>query len=326
MGSDLIRLYSEVEATYVKWVWYPYIPSGKITILQGDPGDGKSLLIVNIIAAITSDHTLPGDSTSLRQGKVIYQCSEDGLADTIKPRLQKAGADCSKVAFIHETECGLTLDDERLRNAIQQFRAKLVVIDPVQAYLGDAEISNAKCIRRIMRRLSLWADMYDCAVVLVGHLNKNEHSKDLYRSLGSIDIMAAARSVLQIERGEESGKRIICQLKNSLAPFGQSIGFQIVANGTIVWDEVASPHADATSFCTPVSKSALTKQEIGAKIIRDALSIGPRLSVDIFRLCEEAGISTRTAKKIKTDIGVNTYKKGGQWYWCIDCREEDAEP
>lgn len=197
--SGLLQLYSEVESKDLEWLWYPYIPSGKITILQGDPGCGKSTLILNLIASLTTGRKLPGAEKAGETIKVIYQCSEDSAADTIKPRLMKAGADCSKVAFIKEEDSILSLEDDRIRAAIVEFGAKMIVIDPVQAYMGDSDLSNANSIRKIMRRLSMLAEVYNCAVVLVGHLNKKETSKDLYRSLGSIDIIAAARSVLQVE-------------------------------------------------------------------------------------------------------------------------------
>ena len=121
---------------------------------------------------------------------VRNQCSEDGVSDTIKPRLERCGADCKKIAFINEEVYnGLTLDDERIRQAIIEFRPRLVVIDPIQAYLGsDSDLQIAGRARKLMRRLGMWAAGYDCAIVLIGHLNKKEGSKGLYRSLGNIGV------------------------------------------------------------------------------------------------------------------------------------------
>ena len=135
--KGILTLYSDVQATSVRWLWYPFIAVGKITLLQGDPGDGKSTMMMNLIAELSKGGKLPdGKAVGLSQ-RVIYQCSEDGVSDTIKPRLEKCGADCRNVAFINEeTYSGLTLDDERIRQAIIEFRPRLVVIDPIQAYLG----------------------------------------------------------------------------------------------------------------------------------------------------------------------------------------------
>ena len=193
----LLTLYSEVQSTDVRWLWYPFIAIGKITLLQGDPGDGKSTMMMNLIAELSTGGKTPDGCKIGAPQKVIYQCSEDGVSDTIKPRLERCGADCRKIAFINEEVYnGLTLDDERIRQAIIEFRPRLVVIDPIQAYLGsDSDLQIAGRARKLMRRLGMWAAGYDCAIVLIGHLNKKEGSKGLYRSLGSIDVVAAARSV-----------------------------------------------------------------------------------------------------------------------------------
>lgn len=133
----------------------------------------------------------------------------------------------------------LTLDDERIRQAIIEFRPRLVVIDPIQAYLGsDSDLQIAGRARKLMRRLGMWAAGYDCAIVLIGHLNKKEGSKGLYRSLGSIDVVAAARSVLQVERDTENPDiRIVHQIKNSLAPTAEDIHFSISAEKGFQWME-----------------------------------------------------------------------------------------
>lgn len=204
--EQLLTLYSEVQSTDVRWLWYPFIAIGKITLLQGDPGDGKSTMMMNLIAELSTGGKTPDGCKIGAPQKVIYQCSEDGVSDTIKPRLERCGADCRKIAFINEEVYnGLTLDDERIRQAIIEFRPRLVVIDPIQAYLGsDSDLQIAGRARKLMRRLGMWAAGYDCAIVLIGHLNKKEGSKGLYRSLGSIDVVAAARSVLQVERDSEN--------------------------------------------------------------------------------------------------------------------------
>lgn len=228
----LLTLYSEVQSTDVRWLWYPFIAIGKITLLQGDPGDGKSTMMMNLIAELSTGGKTPDGCKIGAPQKVIYQCSEDGVSDTIKPRLERCGADCKKIAFINEEVYnGLTLDDERIRQAIIEFRPRLVVIDPIQAYLGsDSDLQIAGRARKLMRRLGMWAAGYDCAIVLIGHLNEKEGSKGLYRSLGSIDVVAAARSVLQVERDTENPDiRIVHQIKNSLAPTAEDIHFSISA-------------------------------------------------------------------------------------------------
>lgn len=239
-STGLLTLYSDVRAAAVHWLWYPFIASGKITLLQGDPGDGKSTMMMRLIAELSTGGVTPDGCPLGRPQRIIYQCSEDGVADTIKPRLEQCGADCRNVAYINEEVYGgLTLDDERIRQAMMEFRPKLVVIDPIQAYLGnDSDLQIAGRARRLMHRLGMWASVHDCAIVLIGHLNKKEGSKGLYRSLGSIDVVAAARSVLQVERdAEDSDIRIVRQIKNSLAPSDGEIRFSITAEAGFRWLE-----------------------------------------------------------------------------------------
>ena len=181
---------SEIKTEEVKWLWYPYIPFGKVTIVQGDPGEGKTTFVLSVIAALTHGETLPECETGLPPMNVIYQTAEDGLADTIKPRLEAVGADCSRVQTINDSQSMLTLTDQRLEEAIHSTDAGLLVLDPLQAYLGSGvDMHRANEIRPIMKKLSAVAERTGCAVVLIGHMNKasgeelseyiftNEHGK-----------------------------------------------------------------------------------------------------------------------------------------------------
>lgn len=161
MELKLLTLYSDVKAEPINWIWYPYIAIGKITLLQGDPGDGKSTMMMNLIAEISKGGYTPDGVAIGRPHRVIYQCSEDGISDTIKPRLEANGANCQNVAFINEeVHGGLTLDDERIRQAIVDFKPWLLVIDPIQAYIGnDSDLQIAVRARRLMNRISMWASM-----------------------------------------------------------------------------------------------------------------------------------------------------------------------
>ena len=319
--TGIFTLYSDVEATAVRWLWYPFIAVGKITLLQGDPGDGKSTMMMHLIAELSKGGTLPDGKTIGMPQRSIYQCSEDGISDTIKPRLEKCGADCRNVAFINEeTYSGLTLDDERIRQAIIEFRPRLVVIDPIQAYLGsDSDLQIAGRARRLMQRLGMWASMYDCAIVLIGHLNKKEGTKGLYRSLGSIDVVAAARSVLQVERdAEKSDIRIVRQIKNSLAPSDGEIKFSITAEQGFKWLECEIKPDPSAELETPVFES---KSEKAAYLVKKLLSGGDMRSREIYMRMSDEGISHRTAENTKKELGIRSYRKMRQWYWSMKPEE-----
>lgn len=310
-----LKLYSSIKEVPVDWLWYPYIPYGKLTLLQGDPGGGKSTFMVNIISAVSRGGRLPDGTELTKPLHVIYQCSEDGAADTIKPRLVAAGANCENVAFLDEESETFTLNDEIIRCAIADFNAKLLVVDPFQAYLGDADISNITSIRRILKKLSLWAAAYDCAIVLIGHLNKKQGSKDIYRGLGSIDLVAVARSVLQIDIDEDSPSfRVVRHIKSSLAPKGPAFGFQIDTNSVLHWSEVERTDDDY-DLDMPEEDTKISKQELACALIKGALAQGPARSTDIRDLMHRESVSERTMLLAKNMLSIGSYRQGGVWYW-----------
>lgn len=319
--SDL-KLYSSIKEIPVDWLWYPYIPYGKLTLLQGDPGGGKSTFMVNIISAVSSGGKMPDGTELAKPLHVIYQCSEDGAADTIKPRLIAAGANCENVAFIDEESESFTLNDEIIRCAVADFNARLLVVDPFQAYLGDADISNITSIRRILKKLSLWAASYDCAIVLIGHLNKKQGSKDIYRGLGSIDLVAAARSVLQIDVNEENPQhRIVRHIKSSLAPKGPSFGFQIDSNSNLHWtildQEDKEPDLDL-----PDELPSMGKQEQICALLKGALAHGPARATDIQNLMQREAVSQRALMLAKAVLNIGSFRQGGVWYWAYKDKSE----
>ena len=313
-----LKRYSSVSAAKVDWLWYPYIPFGKITLLQGDPGCGKSTLIMSIISTVSNGGITPDGRKLKRPMHVIYQCSEDGAADTIKPRLKAAGANCRNVAFLDEEMEWITLGDERIRRAIESFQAKLLVIDPVQAYLGDADISNATGMRKMLRQLAIWASHYKCAVVLIGHLNKKEGSKELYRSLGSIDIIAAARSVIQISASDDgSDTKVLQHIKSSLTPKGKDEYFVIDYQGCIRW--LDQNEALSVSYDVPSLKTSKHMQAMD--MILAELSSGPMKASAVQNKLVSWNLSERTLQTAKKELGVRSVRKGGVWYWELpnDC-------
>ena len=310
--SGQLKLYSNIPETEVDWLWYPYIPFGKLSVLNGDPGNGKSTLMMNIIAAASSGGFVPDGRKMKKPIHVIYQCSEDSAGDTIKPRLIAAGADCSNVAFIDEELTTLSLNDEVIRRAIADFNAKLLVIDPVQAYLGEADISNVGGMRRVLHQLSLWAARYDCAVVLVGHLNKRQSSKDIYRSLGSIDLIAAARSAMQIDRTYDDPDILVLRhIKSSLAYRGSDVYFEIDEHSRIQWLEKTEADSDIP-FDT---STKISKQEHVASILMEMPENGPEKASDIHAIFKQKNISERTANIAKKALGIHSVKRDGIWYW-----------
>lgn len=166
-----------------------------------------------------------------------------------------------------------------------------------------------------MQRLGMWASVYDCAIVLIGHLNKKEGTKGLYRSLGSIDVVAAARSVLQVERDQkDTDIRIVRQIKNSLAPSDGEIRFSITAEMGFQWLECKSTFVSSEQPKVPEFES---KTEKAAYLIKKLLSDGDMRAREIYMRMKDEGISRRTAENTKKELGIRSYRKMRQWYWSI---------
>lgn len=224
---------SEVQSQEIEWLWYPFIPYGKLTIVQGDPGDGKTTLILNIAAKLSKGEGMDNDMKLMESMNIIYQTAEDGLADTVKPRLEKAGADCERILIIDESDKSLSMADDRLEEAIIQTGARMLILDPIQAYLGGGiDMNRANEARDMTKRLGALAEKYKCAIILIGHMNKASGNKAAYRGMGSIDFFAVARSVLLVGRVEgEPNIRAVVQIKNNLAQFGHPKAFELMERG-----------------------------------------------------------------------------------------------
>lgn len=316
----LIKM-SSVEVEEIRWIWRPYIPCGKVTIIQGDPGEGKTTFVLAMIALLTQGNPLPEREISGERINVIYQTAEDGLADTIKPRLLAAGADCERVLVIDESENELTFSDERLEKAIRKTGAKLIVLDPLQAYLGsDVDMHRANEIRPIFKRLCLMAEETGCAVILIGHMNKTQGAKSSYRGLGSIDFRAAARSVLVVGRlKEEPTIRIVAHDKSSLAPEGKSIAFALDPDSGFQWKGYCETSVDEL---LAGKGSLLSKTTQAENLLWELLQDEPVATEIILQKAQELGISERTVKIAKQNLGVSSVKIGGKWF--AKMPEDDA--
>ena len=210
----MIRM-SEVQSQEIEWLWYPFIPYGKLTIIQGDPGDGKTTMVLNLAAKLSKGEALDKNMKVTEPVNVIYQTAEDGLADTVKPRLELAGADCERIIVIDESDKSLSMVDERLEEAIVRTGARLLILDPIQAYLGGGmDMNRANEARDMTKKLGALAEKTKCAIILIGHMNKASGNKAAYRGMGSIDFFAVARSVLLVGRVEgEPNTRAVVQIK-----------------------------------------------------------------------------------------------------------------
>ena len=308
---------SEIQSKEVAWLWYPFIPYGKLTIIQGDPGDGKTTLVLNIAAKLSKGEGLDSDMKLTEPLTVIYQSAEDGLADTVKPRLKAAGADCENISIIDESIKSLSMIDERLEEAIIKTKAKLLILDPIQAYLGgNMDMNRANEARDMTKKLAALAEKYQCAIVLVGHMNKAAGNKAAYRGMGSIDFFAVARSVLLVGRVEgEENIRAVVQIKNNLAGFGHPKAFQLSEDG-FLW--LGDYEITADEVLGGISPKA-NKLEQAKRLLRKLAETNNAIqSNEIFNLAEEQNISRRTLENAKKELGIRAKRIKNSWYWELD--------
>ena len=293
--------YEDIEQTSVDWLWFPYIPFGKLTIIQGNPGEGKTYFAMMLTAACTNRKLFP-NMEDIEPFNVIYQTAEDGMGDTIKPRLVEAGADLSRVMVIDDTEEALTLSDDRIEKAVRQNQVRLVIIDPVQAFIGaDVDMNRANEVRPVFRKLGMIAEKTGCAIVLIGHLNKSSGTQSTYRGLGSIDIMAAVRSLIFIGKvRKDPTTRVLIHEKSSLAPPGETMAFKLGDEEGFRWVGAYEISADEL-LDGKEGKATETKLERGRKLIMELLADKKEISIrELDEKAKEQGISGRTMRDVRS--------------------------
>ena len=308
---------SEVQSQEIEWLWYPFIPYGKLTIVQGDPGDGKTTLILNIAAKLSKGEGMDNDMKLMESMNIIYQTAEDGLADTVKPRLEKAGAGCERILIIDESDKSLSMADDRLEEAIIQTGARMLILDPIQAYLGGGiDMNRANEARDMTKRLGALAEKYKCAIILIGHMNKASGNKAAYRGMGSIDFFAVARSVLLVGRVEgEPNIRAVVQIKNNLAQFGHPKAFELMESG-FKW--LGDYEITADEVLGGIAPKA-NKLEQAKRMLRELAETSNAVqSNEIFDMAEEQGISKRTLENAKKELCIRARKINNSWYWELD--------
>jgi len=308
--------YKDIEQTSVEWLWFPYIPFGKLTIIQGNPGEGKTYFAMMLTAACTNRKLFP-NMEDIEPFNVIYQTAEDGMGDTIKPRLVEAGADLSRVMVIDDSEEVLTLSDDRIEKAVRQNHVRLVIIDPVQAFIGaDVDINRANEVRPVFRKLGMIAEKTSCAIVLIGHLNKSSGTQSTYRGLGSIDIMAAVRSLIFIGKvRKDPTTRVLIHEKSSLAPPGETMAFKLGDEEGFRWVGAYEISADEL-LDGKEGKATETKLERGAKLIQELLVDKNEISIrELDDKAKEQGISGRTMRDVRSRM------KNELEYWINEKQE-----
>jgi hypothetical protein len=321
-STDLIkrRCLADIKPEEVDFLWHPYIPKGKLTLIEGDPGVGKSWLTCALATATAAGSGPLGWKEDTR-GKVLMLSVEDGLADTIRPRLDSMGAD---VTHIEALEGPLVFNDAgllRLEAEIIEVKPTLVIIDPLVAYLGaGVDLHKANETRAVMARLSIIAEKYNCAIIAVRHITKGGRDKAIYRGIGSIDFTAACRSVLLVGNDPDDPKRrAMVQIKCNLAPMGGAVGYEI-REGQFFWTGESSLTAERI-LASAIDEGRGSSRKSAEEFLREILADGPVPSKEIEKEAKGAGISQSTLTRAKEALGIRARKEGQPgskdqpWVW-----------
>ena len=327
-------LLSDVRPERVSWLWYGRIPLGKLTVLDGDPGLGKSTLSLDLAARVSRGLPMPGETDAVAPAGVVLLSGEDDLADTIRPRLDAAGADVSRIVALRtvpgvDEDRPPTLDDlDYIRAAIARVDAALVIVDPIMAFLADETDSHKdQSMRRVLHRLAMLAEDEHAAVVVVRHLNKSSGGNPLYRGGGSIGIIGAARAGFVVGRDpDDPNRRVLACQKSNLAAEPPSLAFHIEQyeyTSRVVFDGV-SIHTASMILAEPSDEDERTAVDEARDFLRDVLTEQGSMSAkDVYRQADDAGISKRTLDRAKKALRVESHKTQYRWEWRLP---KDATP
>lgn len=334
-------LLADVQAEQVKWLWPGRIPFGKLTVIDGDPGLGKSAMTLDLAARQSAGNPLP-DGTPLAAAGIVLLSAEDGLADTIRPRLEAAGGDLGRILALPlipdadgERLPAIPLDIPVIEEAVSRMKAALVVIDPLMAFLGgDVHAFRDQDVRRALAPLAAMAERTGVAMVVVRHLNKAPGGSPLYRGGGSIGIIGAARSGLLVAADpEDPERRILASTKSNLGPPPSALAYRLegTLSGSVrvVWLG-ETDHTASKLLSAPSGEEERSALDEATGVLSDILSSGPVSADDVKRQAREAGITTATLRRAKATLGVRSEKVGfppaTKWMWVLSKgAQEEAE-
>jgi hypothetical protein len=325
---------SEIEPERIEWLWDRRLPLGKITMLDGDPGRGKSMILYDLAARVTTGKPLP-DGQPLEKGGALIVSMEDGAADTIVPRFLASGGDPTRAKIIGSEQPLMIPDDlDRLERAIRQTNARFVAIDPVMSFLADNVNTNSdQQVRRALQPLVDVAERTGAAIVLCRHLNKSSGGETIYRGQGSIGFIGIARSGLMAGgHPDEEDVFVLAGAKGNLAKKPDSLAYRIkgavtpdgVPTATVEYLGISAVTADQMNAAPGEERSALTEAK---EFLRDVLRAGPVWGKQIKKEASEADIAWRTVERAKAELKVQTYKDtgSGKWMWVLPGAPEDGD-
>src|SRR5215212_1554274 len=322
---------SEVQAETVEWIWERRIPLGKITVLDGDPGLGKSVLTTDLAARLTTGRAMPQGFRKRQPAGVVILSAEDGAGDTIRPRFDAAGGDPAKVVLLGTEETlGIPEDLDTIERAIKQVDAKLVIVDPIMAFLGeDVNPNSDKEVRRALTPVKQLAERLGVAVLIVRHLNKTPGGNHLYRGGGSIGIIGAARVGLLVgPHPDDEDLRVLAGQKSNLGPSPESLKYRIETaenNSARVKYEGTVEMKPQDLLKGPQDEEERSAADEARDFLRSVLAGSVRKESNSVKAeAKSIGISETTLNRVKRSIGVKSVKVGETWFMSLADDDGDS--
>lgn len=330
--EPVCRRASSIPAARVQWLWPGRIPFGKITVLDGDPDKGKSFLTLDIAARFTRGDAMPcEDEATCDAGDVVLLSNEDDPADTIIPRLQALGADLERVHIMdtiidpvtgQEVPIAFPGHGAALAGAIDRRKARIVIIDPVMAFMDQSVNTHGdQSVRRALNPLRQIAQQTGCAIVLVRHLNKAQGLSAMHRGGGSVAFVGAARSALAVAAHPvDPDRRLLAPVKCNLSRRPDTLVYSIEGDPpTVLWHGRADLSADTLLGALTPPGAPVHDIDRAVEWLRDALAEGPRDARDLYKQAHAEGIADQTLKRARVQLGASAAKQGfgkdGRWVW-----------
>lgn len=319
MKQPIIKWGHETEVTDVSWLWQPFVPYGKVSLIEGSGGDGKTTMILTIAAMISQGIMPPtlkdGEllpSQSCEPQTVFYLSNEDEVPDSSLKRFQRAGGNPKRFAYSGELQYHVTLKEKELLSIIEQTATRLFIIDPYQAFLPDeANINNIMKTRPVFTMLSNVAKKTGCAIVLIGHLNKSEGKRDINRGFGSADIAASVRSILMVY-ADKRKRHFVKAIKSNFDEADFTTVQLVFDEEKRLSFEIANEEDDLFSHNKAEQPN---KAEQAVEFLQEILTHNPMPITEIVKTMEERGISYRTAQRARRLIGAEIVSIDGIRYW-----------
>ena len=317
LKKDYIK-YSDVETKEIEWLWFPYLPKGMVSIVQGDPKSGKTFMLIDIISRITRGDYMPLSGEKFEMGNVVLLNSDDPIEYSLKGRLELQNADTEKVFAIDENAKKLYFKDlSRLEKLIEEQKPVLIVIDPIQAYMGDGDSNSMVQVRNALAPLKRIAEQYNVSIVLVQHLKKGNETKAIYKGAGSIDFVGFARSMIMVIKDTETDERLFLHSTSNVAKEGHCLSYRITNDGLVWLEDTGEVNVNEVA-----NQDSNTKFENAKNFILGCIASKGNISAtELQQLCNIGGFSERTFNGARSYLNKNnkihSIKKNGRTYWSL---------